>query len=143
LATYTSIRLTRISLALKRSRSSRHDGRPQRPAQRAGDDRQRHEGPAVHADLAFGDPQRQAAGGDAADQELALGADVPHIAAEAQRQAQAAQDQRRGLQAQLGERAQAVEGFEQEDRQALDRILAQGAEQDGGHHDGDGQGDER
>ena len=55
---------------------------------------------------AVGEVQRHAAAGQGADQQLALGADVPDVGPEAHRQPHRAEHQRRGLEEQLGDAVQ-------------------------------------
>ena len=112
----------------------RRDTRPEGAAQHARQRGQRQESPVAHADFVHGEPHRQAAGRNTAHQVLALCADVPDVAAVAQRQPQRAQHQRGGFERQLAERARAVPGLYQKHLQAAHRVCAQGDKHHKGHH---------
>ena len=67
--------------------------------------------------------------------ELALGADVPDVGAEAHHEAHGAEQQRRHLDAHLGPAAQAVERRDEEGDEGLDGILAERGEDHGARDD--------
>ncbi len=107
----------------------RDDAGPQHAAEHAGQ-QDRHDDPAAHVGCGL---HRDPAGAQRADDELPFGADVPHVRAEAHRQAERDEDQRRGLHRQLGQRVQALHRLDEEHVQALHRVLAEQREQ----HDAD------
>ena len=78
-----------------------------------------------------------------AGDELALGADVPEVGAEADRQTGADQRQRRGLDHQFLQRPQGGQRTDEVDVDAIQRIDAAGGEQDAPEQHGERQGDER
>jgi hypothetical protein len=104
----------------------RRDRRPQRAADRARDDHRRQQ----QRSLAAEEGQREAAGRDPAHDELALGADVPHIGAKTDGQPDRDQHQRRRLQEQLRDRIRILQRIQEEDGEAFERILAERREDD-------------
>jgi hypothetical protein len=72
-----------------------------------------------------------AAGGDSAEDELAFGADVPDVGAEADGEAEADENERRRLDRELGECVDALQRLEEEDLQAAHRVLAEEQEECG------------
>ena len=100
-------------------------GSPPRPCRRAM--------PAMHISGSSQQPvgrierQRDAAAGERADGVLALGADVPDVGAEADDEADRDQDQRRGLDQQLGEPAQRSSAADEDQPQRLERRSCRGS----------------
>ena len=103
----------------------RDDGGPEHAAEHAGE-QDRGDDPAP------GRPCRPAARRrrrDRADHELALGADVPDVGAEAHRQAERDQHQRRRLDRQLAQRVGVLRRLDEEDVEPAQRVLAEQQEQ--------------
>jgi hypothetical protein len=139
-ATYTSIRLTRISLALKRSRSKAVMPAQAMPPMHAG----QQDGTTIQRPGVLAGQQRDAAGRDRADHELAFGADVPDVGAEAHGQPQRDEQQRRGLDHQLADaRSRDLIGSQKNTCRPAHRVLAQRHEQQHADQHGDRQRQQR
>ena len=112
------------------------------PGHAARDAREQHGGRHPGAAAGPGE-QRDAAAGQRAEHELALGADVPDVGTEADRQPETDQQQRRCLEQQLADRVGRAQRLPEEDLQALERVLAQQREQRHPHQHRDGQRQQR
>ena len=106
----------------KAGSQERRNGGPEPAADCAGE---RHQGQRPPAACRLGQPQRDAAGADRAQDELAFGTDVPHIGAVADREANADQHQRRGLEQELGHAVQIVHRVDEINRERKQRVLAE------------------
>jgi hypothetical protein len=87
--------------------------------------------------------QRHAAGKHGTNHKLSFGADVPDVGAEAHRQPQRNDQQRRGLDHQLAHGIRRLDGLPEEHLQAAHRVLAQGREQQHADDHGDHQRQDR